>query len=126
MRLDVLDQHIVGLAFDVRTARAVDDLHISLLDRWTNETLPPRAPQARRVRDSRHCHADPLAGSVWIFVSPRCSSPGPACGSHPKADQPRRSFPTGGGSVNLTDRTTPAVGGRHRPRPTSPGPGLAG
>ena len=33
VRLDVLDQRVVGLAFDIRATRAVDDLHISLLDR---------------------------------------------------------------------------------------------
>lgn len=35
VRLDVPDQLVVGLAFDVRAARAVDDFHSSLLVRWT-------------------------------------------------------------------------------------------
>jgi hypothetical protein len=42
MRLDILDQRVVGLAFDVRATRTMDDLHVSLLDHWTDRTLPRR------------------------------------------------------------------------------------
>jgi hypothetical protein len=37
--LDVLDERVIGLAFDVDAARAVDDFHVSLLDRGTNGRL---------------------------------------------------------------------------------------
>ena len=40
MRLDVRDQLVVALAFDALPARAINDLHVSLLVRWTRRTLP--------------------------------------------------------------------------------------
>src|SRR5258707_1980541 len=39
--LDVCNERVVGLAFDVHAARTVDDFHLSLLDRVDDRTLPP-------------------------------------------------------------------------------------
>ena len=42
--LDVRDELVVGLTFDIRAARAMDDLQSSLLDRWTHMTLLRLSP----------------------------------------------------------------------------------
>src|SRR5438105_15876475 len=38
VRLDVLDQGVVGLALDVHSTRAMDNLHVGLLHRWASES----------------------------------------------------------------------------------------
>ena len=65
VRLDVLDERVVGLAFDVDAARAVDDFHVSLLDRGTNGRLLRAARGLRLVRlgGLLALQADPVAPS---------------------------------------------------------------
>jgi hypothetical protein len=66
VRLDVLDQRIVGLTLDVRATRAVDDLHLSLLDCWTNETLLRRRPSALEDRKGAKVDKQQLARHAGV------------------------------------------------------------
>jgi hypothetical protein len=77
MRLDVLDECVVGLAFDVDAARAVDDLHVSLLDRGTKWRLLRAARRLRllRLRGLLALQADPVA-PIWRIT---CAQ---VCGHH--------------------------------------------